>query len=146
MSIKVFMVDKHRACDELFTAAENAADKGDWALASIKWQAFSEELETHLQMEEVVLFPQFEAATGMTQGPTQVMRMEHVQMRELCKKLSQAVKVKDSKAYLGNADTLMILMQQHNMKEEQMLYPMADRVLSDSESLIDAMTNHECES
>ena len=34
--------------------------------------------------------------------------------------------------YLGIADTLLILMQQHNMKEEQMLYNMMDQHLTDN--------------
>ena len=37
---------------------------------------------------------------------------------------------KDSDAYLGDADTLLIIMQQHNVKEEQMLYQMADQALA----------------
>ena len=35
----------------------------------------------HFEMEEAVLFPAFEEATGMTQGPTMVMHAEHVQMK-----------------------------------------------------------------
>jgi len=31
--------------------------------------------------------------------------------------------------FAGHAETLHILMQQHNMKEEQVLYPMTDRLL-----------------
>jgi hemerythrin-like domain-containing protein len=143
MSIKAFMVHKHKECDLFFSQAENAVIENDWVNASTQWQAFYDELEEHLHMEEGVLFPQFEEATGMTQGPTQVMRMEHVQMRSLCVKLNQAISSQNKDAYLGNAETLMILMQQHNMKEEQMLYPMADRVLPDTGSILDLMSDYE---
>jgi hemerythrin-like domain-containing protein len=37
----------------------------------------------HFGVEESVLFPRFEQSTGMYRGPTQVMRGEHVQMRQL---------------------------------------------------------------
>jgi hemerythrin-like domain-containing protein len=36
----------------------------------------------------------------------------------------------DQEQYLGLAETLLILMQQHNAKEEQILYPMSDNLLS----------------
>jgi len=81
-------------------------------------------------MEEEALFPAFEARTGMTQGPTQMMRMEHVQMRELLDQMTDAVQRQNSDAFLGDCETLLIIMQQHNMKEEQMLYLMADQVLA----------------
>jgi len=46
----------------------------------------------------------------------------------------------DKDAYLGLSETLNMLMQQHNMKEENMLYPMSDQVLSsDRDSVILAM-------
>ena len=37
----------------------------------------------------------------------------------------------------------MILLQQHNMKEEQMLYAMCDNVLADqADELVEKMKNH----
>jgi hemerythrin-like domain-containing protein len=77
-----------------------------------------------------VLFPAFEQRTGMSMGPTQVMRMEHVQMRELFDAMADAVKQQDRDEFLGQAETLLVMMQQHNMKEEQILYRMADQMLS----------------
>jgi hemerythrin-like domain-containing protein len=76
----------------------------------------------------------------MTQGPTQMMRMEHIQMRELFDQLDASLKRQDSDAFLGDCETLLIIMQQHNMKEEQMLYPMADQVLAgEAEELVGHM-------
>ncbi|OOZ36881.1 hemerythrin domain-containing protein [Solemya velesiana gill symbiont] len=41
---------------------------------------------------------------------------------------------------MGLSETLMMIMQQHNMKEEQMLYRMADQVLAaDAEAVIQQM-------
>ncbi|MBT3836906.1 MAG: hemerythrin domain-containing protein, partial [Thiotrichales bacterium] len=89
--------------------------------------------------EEEILFSAFEEATGSAQGPTMVMRMEHEQMRSLLQNLQQAVESRDAEQALGVADTLMIMMQQHNMKEEQMLYPMIDRSLPDTDSVMARM-------
>ena len=62
----------------------------------------------------------------MTQGPTMIMRMEHDQMRQLLNALQEDLEKKDRNHFFGVSESLMMLMQQHNMKEEQMLYKMAD--------------------
>ena len=135
-SIPEFMTTKHRECDELFTEAEAAAAKADWSLALTKWQLFKSELTQHFSQEEDVLFPKFEQATGMTAGPTQVMRMEHQQMRALVQDLDNALAAQDKDEYLGLSETLMVMMQQHNMKEEMMLYPMMAQNIADGEQVI----------
>jgi len=57
------------------------------------------------------------------------MRYEHDQMRDLLAQLAAACEAHDGEAYGGVAETLLMLMQQHNMKEENILYPMCDRAL-----------------
>jgi len=136
-SIPEFMTNKHRECDEFFTEAEAAVAKGDWSLALEKWQSFALELIKHFSQEEEVLFPKFEQATGMTAGPTQVMRMEHQQMRALVQDLDNSLAAKEKDEYLGLSETLMVMMQQHNMKEEMMLYPMMAQNLADGEQIIE---------
>lgn len=134
-SIPDYMTAKHRHCDEVFAEAESAVAEGNWALAKQKWQDFSGELEAHIQAEETILFPLFERATGMTSGPTQVMRMEHEQMRMLAKELEQALSANKKEEYLGLSETMIVLTQQHNMKEESMLYPMSEMHLPDPEKV-----------
>ncbi len=124
------MGDHHRYCDDLFVAAEQAARNGDMAACCRQVADFAAALEQHLTLEEQQLFPRFEQATGMTAGPTAVMRMEHEQMRELVAQMQAAAERDDADAMLGAADTLLILMQQHNLKEENVLYPMMNRVLA----------------
>ena len=141
-SIPEFMTTKHRECDELFIAAENAIANNDWSLAKQEFAQFSQELELHLHAEENILFPEFEQATGMTQGPTQVMRGEHQQMRALVSELLQALNVEDKDAYIGASETLMVLMQQHNMKEEMMLYPMTQQRVPAPDTLLASVVEH----
>ncbi len=138
-SIIDFMTDNHRQCDDFFAAAEEAVSQSDWQEATGHWQQFAEELEQHLQMEELVLFPRFEEATGATSGPTSMMRMEHQQMRSLVQQMGAALTAEDEEEFLGLSETLMVLMQQHNMKEEQVLYPMADQTLAADGSVIESM-------
>ena len=85
----------------------------------------------HLAAEEVTLFPAFEQRTGMVMGPTRVMRAEHDQMRQLIDAAEEALTARDAEEYSGTAETLLIMTQQHNMKEENILYPMCDQHLAD---------------
>jgi len=134
-TIPDYMTQKHRDCDELFTQAESAVAKNNWLAANEQWSIFTDELELHLQAEENILFPQFEQATGMTAGPTQVMRGEHQQMRVLVNDINESLNVENKDKFLGLSETLMVLMQQHNMKEEMMLYPMCQQQISQSDDL-----------
>lgn len=127
----------HRHCDELFATLEEAAANGHWDAASSAAAEFVTTLERHFTGEEQVLFPAFESATGMTSGPTAVMRIEHKQLLELCTDLLDAIEKRDVSESRGLAETLMIMMQQHNAKEEGILYPAADRVLkSEVDSIV----------
>lgn len=135
-SIPDYMTAQHRHCDDVFSVAETAVAKGDWSLAKQEWQIFTKELALHLEAEESILFPGFEQATGITSGPTQVMRAEHEQIRSLVQQLNQALSASDKTLFLGLSETLMVLMQQHNMKEEMMLYPMSQQHISDSDKTL----------
>ncbi len=125
-TISSFLTSDHRACDEEFANLENAIASQDWEEAQIQLEKFSSDLTHHFDMEEKVMFPIFEEVTGMTQGPTMVMRMEHSQMRGILEDLKADIEKKDKNHFFGVSESLMMLMQQHNMKEEQMLYRMAD--------------------
>jgi len=130
----------HKACDELLAAAEESLFATDWETGTPLYQQFRERLERHLAAEENVLFPEFEQTTGQRGGPTQMMRLEHSQMRQLLIEMDQAVSEQDDANWLGLSETLMMLIQQHNMKEQQMLYPMTDQVLADkAEALLQQM-------
>jgi iron-sulfur cluster repair protein YtfE (RIC family) len=133
----------HKHCDSLFASAEEAALERRWDEADRSYACFRGELEAHFAAEESHLFPAFEAATGLVSGPTQVMRMEHGQMRDLLVQMSAALGARDATAYGGLAETLLILMQQHNLKEENILYPMCDQAVSDQRDELAARLQQE---
>ena len=129
-SISSFLSSGHSHCDALFAEAENAVADQDWPLAQSASRRFIDEMRRHFAQEEDVLFPAFETQTGMSGGPTQVMREEHRQMNEVFAALGDALGRRDGNGYLGLSETLLMLMRQHNLKEENILYPMADRALA----------------
>lgn len=126
------MSGDHRQCDTRFVTVETAINRKDWDEAGKAFAVFARAMLAHFQAEEDVLFPAFENRTGMRMGPTQVMRSEHAQMRELIEAARAALEARDADDYSGYAETLLIMMQQHNMKEENVLYPMCDQQLADA--------------
>ena len=119
----------HRECDALFAQADNAATSGDWAAARAAFDAFRNDLGAHFRVEEETIFPRFEAITGIVNGPTRMMRAEHAEMRAALERLEAAIAQQDAEEFAGESETLLILMQQHNLKEESVLYPMCDHHL-----------------
>jgi hemerythrin-like domain-containing protein len=140
-TINEFMTRDHRRCDELMAAAEDAVNTQDWATAENLTEAFQAAIEHHFDMEEQVLFPAFEQQTGIVQGPTMMMRSEHQQMRGLLFQLKDALERQEEEDFLDTTETLLVMMQQHNMKEEGILYPMSDEQLSDVDQIIAGMEN-----
>lgn len=130
MNISEFMTQDHKQCDLLFINAEQAASDENWDEANQALARFIQAMDRHFGLEEQEIFPAFETETGMMTGPTEMMRMEHEQMRGLFAEMQYALEQNDSDDYLGIAETLLILMQQHNIKEEQILYTMMDELLS----------------
>ena len=128
--ISVTFEQDHDRLDALFHSFQEQKRK-EFAKAKEAFVEFKIGLQRHIVWEEDVLFPKWEENSGMAEGgPTQVMRMEHVQMRALMDDAAEALKAGDADGYLGHAETLLIMMQQHNMKEENVLYPMCDQHLA----------------
>ena len=129
-SIRDLMAADHRQCDDRFVAVERAVARSAWSDADAEFDRLRGAMLRHFDAEEAILFPAFEARTGMSMGPTRVMRGEHEQMRELLAAAKTALDARDEDDYSGSAETLLIMMQQHNMKEENVLYPMCDQQLA----------------
>lgn len=124
-----FMRDDHRACDHLYTDAENALADKNIDEGTRLFGEFYRATNHHFDREERELFIAFEKRTGMTGGPTQMMRYEHQQLRSLLESMKKALEDNRINDFFGIGESMMIMLQQHNMKEEQMLYPMIDRAL-----------------
>ncbi|MGK0291046.1 MAG: hemerythrin-like domain-containing protein [bacterium] len=131
-----FMTIDHKKCDDFYAEGEAALLKGDEENAKKLLLVYDFTMHRHFAMEENLFFPAFEAKTGMTQGPTQMMRMEHDQMRGALAQMREALNENDFETVFGIGETLLILLQQHNVKEEGILYPMADQHLAEEVDLL----------
>jgi len=128
-TIAEFMTADHKACDEEFAVAEEAALTGNWDKTETTFNSFRDDMAHHFAMEEDALFPALVSAGGPS-GPVHMMRMEHAQIKELLKQMGAAVERRDAQEYGGLSETLLMVMQQHNLKEEQILYPITDQILA----------------
>jgi len=126
-----FFTQDHRNCDVLWSKVEQAVDKGKDDEARTLFEGFEKAIRRHFKMEEEQLFPAIEEAMNMHGGgPTQVMRMEHEQMRSVLDQMVAEVAKGDLQGMADHGDTLLMLTQQHNVKEEGILYPMAQQSLA----------------
>jgi len=129
----------HRDCDEAFAYAEQAALAANWNEAETAFENFRTSTDRHFRLEEDVLFPALVSAGGPA-GPVQMMLMEHAQMNSLIEQLADALASRNARDYGGLSETLLIVMQQHNLKEEQVLYPIMDHFLgSQREALLERL-------
>lgn len=124
------MTDDHRNCDEDFTAMENLVSENNFSEAINVFKAWKKLMERHLKIEEEILFPKTEEKLGGRIGPISVMLMEHEQMKIIFNQMQNAIEEKNKNKFLGLSDSCMMLIQQHNMKEEQILYPIIDQALN----------------
>jgi hemerythrin-like domain-containing protein len=131
-----FMRDDHRVCDHLYTDAENALAAKNSDEAKRLFGEFYRATNHHFDMEERELFVTFEKRTGMVGGPTQMMRYEHQQLRAQLEAMQKALNEDNYDDFFGIGESMMIMLQQHNMKEEQMLYPMIDSALEGDAGLM----------
>lgn len=123
-----FTADHHR-CDLLLAEAERQLAGGDWTASGEAVASLVDAMEHHFTLEEGALFPELARVFKVAENPIEVMVGEHAQMRALFADLARAVADRDRANGQGILETLHFLVQQHNYKEEGVLYPMADGAL-----------------
>jgi iron-sulfur cluster repair protein YtfE (RIC family) len=128
-AIAHYLEQDHQHCDDLYLQAEAHLAEHRLTEGAPAFQRFMLAFELHLAREEQWLFPALEQHLGSSNGPTVVMRNEHQQMRAILRQMQNALEHRDSASFCDFADHLRMLMRQHNLKEENVLYPMAERLL-----------------
>ena len=138
MTINSFMTKEHRKCDDVFANLESVIDSGDFENAKKVFEEFRNDMLTHFKQEETVMFAEFNSCSGGGCNPTSVMLAEHDQMRITMDQIKTALENGDKNRALGLCENLLFIMQQHNMKEEQIMYNLADNAL-ESDDIIEKM-------
>lgn len=131
---------EHREIDRGIAAF--IAGLGDGAAATPLVEAM-QALRRHIYLEEYFLFPPLRAA-GMAM-PIMVMLREHGELWRTMDGLEQSLVDGDPDVQRATCTALLAALENHNGKEEQILYSQADTVLSEDASaeLRDFMANEE---
>lgn len=126
-----FFQDDHRRLDDVYERFQQARKAGaEEALAPL--QELTDGLRRHIAWEEEHLFPLFEQRTGMSlAGPTAAMRREHRHIEQLLDALHDALGAGRSQELERQEAVFADILAQHNAKEEQVLYPSIDNLLSE---------------
>ena len=123
----------HRTCDSLWAEVEEAALKDRPEDLRSAVSAFISATRNHLEIEEEKVFPRLAMEVPMAaHGPLPVMLGEHEQMRGFMDAIAEAARTDSTQRVLDLGDTLLMLTQQHNSKEEGVLYPLCEQALADS--------------
>jgi|SRR3989338_582496 len=132
ISITSYYEKDHDRLDGLFKAYQTLK-RTDFDKAKPNFRDFKFGLQRHIIWEEEILFPLFEEKTGMRNGgPTEVMRMEHREIGAILEAIHEKVKARDPESD-SDEQKLLTVLGNHNMKEENILYPAIDRSINDNE-------------
>ena len=128
-----YLMNDHRRLDGLMQSCRGLVEAGDMKGASATYAGFHQGLKRHIKIEEGILFPEFETATGLARnsGPTGVMLHEHaeiVRLLDLIKDLLEGAAPAPAE-FESLRSALVALLHEHNGKEERILYPMTDRMV-----------------
>lgn len=123
----------HDRLDALCCRAFGERAQRSFEAAREAWHEFAAGLLRHIRCEEEVLFPVFEERTGIETGPTGTMRVEHRQIEMLLEGIGAVIAAPGPAADTLRADLRQVLAE-HNEKEELVLYPGIDALLSPDEA------------
>jgi len=132
-SVTGYLSWDHDRLDAILQSVRARVEAGDWEAARREYAPFYDGLDRHIRLEEGILFPLFEERTGMTGGPTVVMREEHREIRGALGTMLDALGRSDVRLFQEGLAHLLSVLPDHNVKEEQVLYPTTDRILPDKE-------------
>ena len=130
-SVMEYLEADHRRLDAILSRTQGRVAAGDMSGAAREFAPFHDGLLRHIRIEEDLVFPDFEEATGMAggRGPTAVMRLEHAEIQRLLALMKTHLEspASTSTDFESLRTALVGVLSAHNMKEEQILYPMTDR-------------------
>jgi iron-sulfur cluster repair protein YtfE (RIC family) len=130
--VQAAFAEDHDRLDQLLETYRRLK-RVDFARAREAFKEFKTGLQRHILWEERILFPLFEEKTGLRdQGPTVVMRAEHREIGRCLEALHDKVRARDA-ASEREEELLVRALFLHNEKEENVLYPALDRLLTDEE-------------
>lgn len=138
----VSLLDIHKALKELFLQHQEALLDGDLTRAGKRLDEFEGRLLHHIREEEELLLPVYKRAGAIPGGPPALFTGEHKRMQELLAGFKQVLSSLEQSPdgrkrgilwLLDRQATFKNLMEHHDLREANILYPALDRVTSEAE-------------
>lgn len=129
-SVTAYLSWDHDRLDAILSDTTVMVDDGELERAEHTFHDFHDGLRRHIRLEEELLFPAFERATGIVGGPTAVMRAEHVEILKALAQMVDALDRGDPASFHDGHRMMGNVMGSHNIKEEHILYPGTDNALT----------------
>lgn len=136
------LLDTHAELDEQFLRHQEALLDCDLARASELFQGFAEGLRAHIRVEEEWLLPVYERAPAVPGGAVDLFRSEHRKIlafldrfgQDLARLPSGTPRLKRDVIALFDAEAqFKHLVEHHDRREQNILYPALDRMTTPSE-------------
>ena len=131
MKLTDALIGEHSAFYTLFDAIEEIATRESAMAIILGATAILEAMvDSHATLEDELLFTALEPHLGKHDGPLAIMRAEHEEMKRLLWQIEDAV---DADEAILLVEEALSAARRHFQKEEQVLFPMARRLLGDEE-------------
>lgn len=120
----------HRRMEEILADGLALARAGNWDEAQQRCAEHGLALLHHAYIEDSILFPAYDAATGnLPDGPTALMMEEHHGVRAGIERIQRAAKARDLDALEDAHEALVNAAAEHHAKEEEILFPGIDETI-----------------
>jgi hemerythrin-like domain-containing protein len=136
------LMHTHELLDALFARHQEALLGSDIDQARELLRRYERELNAHMRVEEDLLLPVYERAGRVAGGPPEFYTGEHQRMREFVGRFHEsldelALNPPEAPqrviALLDQQAIYKHLVEHHDLREQNLLYPILDRVTADSE-------------
>lgn len=124
-----------RRLDDILDDVDELAETGDFTGALRRYEDFRAGLKHHIAMEEQILFPLYQKLSLDTEAALAAMYSEHVLIRTLVERVAEALQTGDLPSFARIIENLYAVMDVHDQKEEDVVFPRLDAELARSHTL-----------
>jgi iron-sulfur cluster repair protein YtfE (RIC family) len=119
----------HDRLDKLLDEAERALDLGEMTRALAFFTSFERGFSRHLWLEETIIFPLYEQRVRRPTATCEL-REEHARLLRLARATERALARGARPEAAGFFRNLRWILDQHHQREEELLFPAAERTMT----------------
>lgn len=124
-----WLLHDHRRYEAMLGQLEEQAEIEDWSAVRATFDRLRRELALHIDMENRVLYPAYEALPGTPPAPTAALRREHDEIARLLRDAAHVLEHSNSDLFLEALGMLDRALTRHHENEEEFFLPMAGHAL-----------------